>query len=270
MMKRILALIEVSVVFSLMIVLFRIVHGFPLSIEINASLNGYLFSEYTALLIIGLILYTFRFRNRLDIPLKEKLNYQAKIIGRGFFPIFLLSVLLSWVPWGEWGGSILISAIQVGLLVWFAWLVKDQKPTWQRQSMSSGLLLFPILMQISEKVGSILIAIVYFYLFVAVSEEILFRGYIQTRLNSVFGSSRQFFSIPWGWGVIFPAIFFGFWHLGLGTNSLNWPHVIWTTFAGLIFGIARQKSGSVIAPSFLHGIMNYGPQAILFYLFWQQ
>lgn len=60
------------------------------------------------------------------------------------------------------------------------------------------------------------------------------------------------------------AVLFGFWYLGWGTDMLNWPQVIWTMFVGLIFGIVREKSESVIAPTVLHGMMNYGPQAILF------
>jgi membrane protease YdiL (CAAX protease family) len=37
--------------------------------------------------------------------------------------------------------------------------------------------------------------------------------------------------------------------------------------AGLIFGLAREKSEGILAPTILHGIMNYGPQAALFDLF---
>jgi membrane protease YdiL (CAAX protease family) len=58
--------------------------------------------------------------------------------------------------------------------------------------------------------------------------------------------------------------------LGWKSGVLEWPHVLWTMFAGLIFGFVREKSEGIIAPVILHGIMNYGPQAILFYLFWSK
>ena len=270
MKKKILAFIEVSTVFCLLVVLFRVVQSNPLSKNINETLNGYLFSEYAILMIVVLALYLFCSRSESKILRSEKIRFQAQIIGRGFFPIFTLSVLLSWINWRDWGGAFLISVIEIGLLAWFAWLVRNTQPPWQKVGVSSSLLLYPIMMHHSERVTDILVAIVYFYLFVAVSEETLFRGYIQTRLNTVFGSSKRLFGIPWGWGLVVSAVYFGIWHLGLGTGSLNWPHVIWTLFAGLIFGIVREKSESVIAPIILHGIMNYGPQAILFYLFWGQ
>jgi hypothetical protein len=32
--------------------------------------------------------------------------------------------------------------------------------------------------------------------------------------------------------------------------------------------MVREKSDGVIAPALLHGVINYGPQAALFYLLW--
>lgn len=185
----------------------------------------------------------------------------------GFFPIFVLGVLLSWIDWRQWTGAVIISIIEIGLLFWFARMVRD-KPSWQNNSVISSFLLFPAAALISTKLESVIVAVIYFYLFVALSEEILFRGYIQSRLNSVFGRPKCFLGVSWGWGLIISSVFFGFWHLGWKSGTLEWPHVLWTMFAGLIFGFVREKSESVIAPALLHGIMNYGPQAILFYLFW--
>ena len=71
-----------------------------------------------------------------------------------------------------------------------------------------------------------------------------------------------------GMGVNYLICFFGLWHWGWNPETLAWPHVLWTMLAGVIFGIMREKSESVIAPAIFHCIMNYGPQAILFYLFW--
>ena len=268
MKSRILGIIEVGIVFVLMSVLFRSIQSIPLSTKINASLEGFLFSEYATLLVVVAIIYIARCRSISNGSISEKLEYQTKIIVRGFLPIFTLSVLLNWIDWRQWIGAILISVIEIGLLFWFAWLVRHQQPVWQKVSIGSSLLLLPSMMQISAKLVSVLVAIIYFYLFVALSEEILFRGYIQTRLNRAFGRTKRFFGIQWGWGLIVTAVLFGFWHLGWGTDTLNWTQVLWTMFAGLIFGIVREKSESVLAPTILHGSMNYGPQAILFYLFW--
>lgn len=198
------------------------------------------------------------------------MKYQFLITAYGFFPIFILSVLLSRINWTQWSGAILISIIEIGLLLWLAWMVKDKQPSGQNMSVVGGVILFPILCQFPSKIISVIISIIYFYFIVAMSEEILFRGYIQSRLNTVYGRTKRLFGTRWGWGLIISSILFGLWHLGWNTGTTNWPQVLWTMFAGLIFGFVREKSESIIAPTILHGIMNYGPQAVLFYLFWSQ
>lgn len=268
MRKRIIGIIEISLVFLLMVLLFRSIKALQISKTINASFNGFLFSEYATLVIAATLLYIAFCRPGSEIPFFDKLRYQWKVVARGFFPIFSLSVLLGWVNWRQWTGAFMISVAEVGLLFWFARLVSHQQPTWRKISVSGSLILLPAIALTSSKIVEVLIAIVYFYLFVAISEEVFFRGYIQTRLNSVFGRPKKFLGIQYGWGLVITSVFFGMWHLGWGSETLAWPHVVWTMFAGLIFGFVREKSESVIAPAILHGIMNYGPQAVLFYLFW--
>jgi membrane protease YdiL (CAAX protease family) len=268
MKAKILSIIEVSVIFLLMSYLFRYVQSIPLTKEIPDSLDGFLFPSYAVLLIISFLIYIIRDQHKPKIPIPEKLRGQIEITAQGFFPIFTLSVLLSWIDWTQWTGAILISIIEIGLLFWFAYLVREKQSTGQKMGIIGGLALIPIASQVSNKLGSVFIAVIYFYLFVALSEEILFRGYIQSRLNSAFGRPRHIFGIRWGWGLIISSVLFGLWHWGWNPETLAWPHILWTMLAGLIFGIVREKSESVIAPAILHGIMNYGPQAILFYLFW--
>jgi membrane protease YdiL (CAAX protease family) len=269
MKAKIISIIEVSVIFILMIYLFKFIQSLPLAIKITDSLDGLLFPGYAALLIASFCLYITRAHIRLKTPISLKLKYQLEITAYGFFPIFIIGVLLSWIDWTKWPGAALISIIEIGLLFWFARMVRD-KQSWQNIGVGSGLLLFPAVSQISPKIGSIIIAIIYFYLFVALSEETLFRGYIQSRLNSVFGRPKHFLGVSWGWGLIISSVLFGLWHLGWKPGTLEWPHVLWTVFAGLIFGLVREKSESIIAPTILHGVMNYGPQAILFYLLWSK
>jgi membrane protease YdiL (CAAX protease family) len=268
MKSKVLSLVEVSVVYALMLILFRYVRSIPLAVEMTTSLNGFLFPAYTALLIASLSLYLHRGQNQIKIPFPEKWKYQLVIVGRGFFPVFILSVLLGWINWAEWTGAILISIIEVGLIFWFAFLVKDKFPSWNKIGILGGFMLYPMAAQFLNKFGSTVISVIYFYLLVGLSEEILFRGYIQSRLNAGFGRPKQFFGIPWGGGLVITSGFFGLWHLTMNPEPSAWPHVLWTIAAGLLFGFVREKSESIIAPAILHGIMNYGPQAILFYLFW--
>jgi uncharacterized protein len=266
MKSKILSIIEVVVVFILMIYLFRFVNSTPLAWDIIDFFGGRLFPGYIALLIASLILYYFRVCNQTKDPISKKLKYQLDVITAGFFPFFVLSVLLTWIDWKQWAGAVLISILEIGLLFWFAQMAKD-RPSWPSTSIIGGFFLITTAFQNSTRFASVFTDIISVYLFVALSEEILFRGYIQSRLNSVFGRPKRFFNIHWGCGLIITSVLFGFWHLGWSLDMLAWPHVLWTIFAGLCLGFVREKSESVIAPAFLHGIMNYGPQAILFYLF---
>ncbi len=268
MKSKILAVIEVSLIFLLLVNIFWAIQSNPVAANISHSFGGYHIAGYATLLLISIPIYLISCRKQKDNSMREKLAYQGEIIKLGFFPVFTLSVVLSWIDWTQWVGVILISSIEIGLLIWFAWMVRHKQPVRQKIGAGSSLLLFPMLTQISSRLGSVIVSIIYFYLLVALSEEILFRGYIQSRLDSAFGQPKQFFGIRWGWGLIISSILFGFWHAGWFSGTLNWPHVIWTIIAGLFFGLVREKSEGVIAPALLHGIMNYGPQAVIFYLFW--
>lgn len=267
MKAKILSILEVSVVFILVVYLFRLAAAAPLPAKISSALGGYLFPAYAFLLAAALALYGFRVLSRHSIPSSRKLKVQLAITGYGFFPMLILSAALNWINWKTWGGAVLVAFIALAMLVWFARLVKD-RPLWQKTAVAAGFLLFPVGAQILTRLGTVVVSILYFYLFVALSEEIFFRGYIQSTLNAAFNRPCQFWGITFGWGLILSSVFFGLWHVGGNAAAISWPQVLWTIFAGMFLGLVREKSDSVIAPALLHGIMNYGPQAILFSLLW--
>jgi hypothetical protein len=119
--------------------------------EITDSLSGFLFPGYAVLLLISFLIYTIRDQRKPKIPFSEKLQYQIRITAQGFLPIFILSVLLSWIDWTQWTGAILISIIEIGLLFLFAYLVRDKQPTGQKMGVIGGLALIPIASQISNR-----------------------------------------------------------------------------------------------------------------------
>jgi membrane protease YdiL (CAAX protease family) len=225
-----------------------------------------LFLPYALLLVFSVALYMWRGAGRRESFSAARLRTQGQMIAAGFFPIFLLSVLLTWVDWRRWPGAVLIALAALGMLAGFAWLAR-RKPEGTATGMAGALLLAGAL-QLTGRVSGVLLSILYFYLFVALGEELFFRGYVQTRLNAVFGRPFGWLGIRWGWGLVMAALLFGLWHLGWPQGAPAWPHVLWTAFAGLLFGTVREKSDSAIASAVLHGILNYGPQAVLFALFW--
>ncbi len=265
--NRNLVLVEVGIVYFLMIYVFRTVQALPAAQQIATALNGHLFPAYAALLAAAFTVYNIRAYSQLRLPSPEKRRHQLQMAGLGFLPAFLVSVLLTWADWQQWSGVLVIVAALIAGLVWFGWAAR-KKNSWQEAGMAGGLLLVPLAAALLPRLGEVLLAIVYFYFFVALSEETLFRGYLQVRLNSVLGRPFRFFGIQWGWGLIVSAVLFGFWHWGWVPGEVRWTQVVWTMFAGLFLGMVREKSDGVIAPALLHGVINYGPQAALFYLLW--
>jgi len=51
--------------------------------------------------------------------------------------------------------------------------------------------------------------------------------------------------------------------LAAGHWQLTWWWGLWTFFTGLVFGLVREKSGSIVAPALLHGLPQAIAQAVL-------
>jgi len=83
-------------------------------------------------------------------------------------------------------------------------------------------------------------------------EEILFRGYIQSRLNHSFGKPFHTWGVSWGPGLIIASALFGILHCLQHTGTI-WLGM-WTFFGGLVFGWLRERTGSIIAPALVHGV----------------
>lgn len=112
--------------------------------------------------------------------------------------------------------------------------------------------------------GPVTGAFAYFGLvaFTAVGEELFFRGYIQSRLNGVFGRPWHISSIPVGAGLFLSAILFGFLH---ALNTVDyfrghfvfaWSWALATTATGTLLGMIREKTGSLIPGMIAHGLLD--------------
>jgi CAAX protease family protein len=198
----------------------------------------------------------------------HQLRYQLDIALSCFFP-----VALAWIPiamgvdYTTWGGAILLAITQVGLLLALGLILRKKAPASATVMSTALLLLVPSMSSGDTAVaGKAIVTFLFYGVFVAFGEEILFRGYMQTRLNDVFGKPYRFFEIPFGWGAIIASMLFGLMHIGifrwiLGMSTemtLAWG--FWTIFGGLVFSLVREKSGGILAPALLHGL----PQAIAF------
>ncbi len=107
------------------------------------------------------------------------------------------------------------------------------------------------LQPLSELASNIVRALI----FVAVLEELFFRGYVLTRLNDVFGRRYVLFNVNYGAGLLVAALVFGAFHPLSVVGQNPWPWALWTGVMGLVFGFLREKSGAVVASSLVHGVI---------------
>jgi membrane protease YdiL (CAAX protease family) len=93
-------------------------------------------------------------------------------------------------------------------------------------------------------------------------EEIFFRGYIQSRLDHAFGCSVCVWGVRSGVGLLASSLLFGFIH-ALNTVDyfhacfdFGWSYGLQAMVQGLLYGILRAKSGSVLPGAITHGLLD--------------
>ncbi len=79
--------------------------------------------------------------------------------------------------------------------------------------------------------------------FVGFVEEIVFRSILQTRLSDSFGAVK---------GIVIASLLFGLMHSGYGTVY----EILFTSFAGLLFGYMFYKTNSLPLVTLAHGSVN--------------
>lgn len=125
-----------------------------------------------------------------------------------------------------------------------------------------GLLLFPILLGLwMNRLNLVIIStVIWQFIFSGFGEEFVWRGYVQSRLNHAFGRPYCLFGVPFGAGLVIASLLFGLAHAlntynpSAGEYSLAWGWAAWTTLSGLLFGILREKTGSLIPSGIAHGL----------------
>jgi hypothetical protein len=176
-----------------------------------------------------------------------------------YLPASLAVLPTAFVDSNTWGGALIISlAIILAILV-IAWLLRRGTiPLMGIITILLTILGFGISAVLNGTFPPLKTAFGNFMIyavFVGFGEEILWRGYIQSRLNHAFGKPYQFLGISWGMGLILASVFFGFAHVLNGwPEQWYWAWGIWTACNGLLLGLVREKTGSVLASSFLHGL----------------
>jgi membrane protease YdiL (CAAX protease family) len=88
-----------------------------------------------------------------------------------------------------------------------------------------------------------LLSFLQIFLFIAVLEELFFRGFLQSLLSKSLGS--------WVAGQAAVSVLFGLFHI-LHPPVPNWQYVALATVAGWFYGSAFRKTGSLMTSSLVH------------------
>ena len=260
-------------VISVFLLTFIVIWAFQLT-HIAGWQKGFLhrsFLEYTVMILVPLLILFFTRKSFGSYAITfQNLRYHIDVASTCLVVVIPLSVLehafllpklqISYV---DWGGALILSVLDICSLFLIAYLLK-KKQTFTNLP-SSNIILFLFLLVAAFSLAAFttpyterISGFVFYLFFVGFGEEIMFRGYIQSRLNEAFDRPYRFFGVGWGWGLIIASLIFGFMHVINPYNPFHWWWGFWTFFGGLFFGFIREKTGSVVAPAIIHGM----PQAI--------
>ncbi|NOH02489.1 MAG: CPBP family intramembrane metalloprotease [Chloroflexi bacterium] len=170
------------------------------------------------------------------------------------------------------GGAFVALTEVVGVAV-MLWVLNRQKPVKSGRGnviVTVALLLFPIGVALAmNKLSAIVVStVVWQFVFSGFGEEFVWRGYVQSRLNQAFGRPMRMFGIQFGAGLIVASLLFGLLHAFntydpvIGFASLSWGWALSSSAAGLFFGLIREKTGTLVAPSIAHGLPDAVGEAL--------
>lgn len=180
-----------------------------------------------------------------------------------YLPVSLALLPTVFVDWASWSGAAVLGASYLAALAIVAWLF--HRPLVPVMGVVTIVLTVAGMGAVAFAHGTLppapkaLDSFVTYALFVAVAEEVFWRGYVQSRLNLAFGRPYRAGGIMWGPGLIVASVFFGFVHVlnidpATGSVGWYWPWGAWNVCAGLLYGYVREKTGSVLASTVLHGL----------------
>jgi len=201
----------------------------------------------------------------LDVGIKA---YLARFISVG-----ALGVVLSLgIGYESLQGGAIIALAELIVIAIVVMVLQKQKTVTSGKTnliVTGVILLFPIFVGLAmNRLTLIVVSTVVWQFFSGFGEEFVWRGYVQSRLNQAFGRPFRWFGIQFGAGLIVTSLLFGFFHAfntydsALGLASLSWGWALFTTFSGLLFGILREKTGSLVAPGIAHGLPDAVGEAL--------
>lgn len=186
-------------------------------------------------------------------------------VAAGLGPVLWLGLDYRALP----GGAIHAAADLVAIAVLLRVLSRHREEAAAASARSNllavaGLLLLPVVVAlVMGKLTLALVSTVVWQLACSgFGEELVFRGYVQSRLNQAFGRPYQLAGIRFGPGLVVAALLFGLMHafntvdLARGQHTLAWGWTLFTVLGGVFFGLVREKTGGLLGCSLAHGLVD--------------
>jgi uncharacterized protein len=265
MKKGIAATVEVVIVLALALAAFRAVRASSIG-QWEGQAVGFPFLEY-ALLLALVAAASFLARRSLaagGLVLRPS-GPGLKLAAAGALPVLAMSFALSWLGWQSWGTAAILSLIAVAILFLVSLLSREME-SGEGRAKPGLMVLAPGLafLALAQPAAAppISLRLLGTLLLVAPAEELLFRGYIQSRLNAAFGRPFALLGARCGWGLVLTSVLFGAWHVlnpfdpFRGQFGLAWTWGLWTASLGLLLGWARERTGGLEAPWLWHALIN--------------
>ncbi|MFQ6087603.1 MAG: lysostaphin resistance A-like protein [Candidatus Methanofastidiosia archaeon] len=269
------AVFEIILAFSLTFIALWAFQLTPIP-ELQKDILHHSFLEYTIMILVPLLILFFTRKSFASYGITfQNLRYHLDVAFTCLAVVMPLSALgyafllpKLQTSYLYWDGALILSVLKISSLFLIAYLLKKKQTFSNLPSSNVILFLFFLVAVFSVAVFTTphtkrISGFVFYLFFVGFGEEIMFRGYIQSRLNEAFGHPYQFFEVNLGWGLVITSLIFGLMHIINPYNPFNWWWGFWTFFSGLVLGFIREKTGSIVAPAIIHGL----PQAFVILFF---
>ncbi|RPH34150.1 MAG: CPBP family intramembrane metalloprotease [Bacteroidales bacterium] len=183
----------------------------------------------------------------------------------GFATVGALKLKFS--SWPAFGILVFVVLVMTGIALLIYNKVDEEKTyrySWKLAFFGALFLVPPIVVGLAGKsVGITLFDQLYFTFGVGIAEELMYRGYIQTRINGEFGRPWRIGKTQFGPGLIISSVLFGLCHMyNLGSKDPNLIFALAAIFMGFFFGFARERGGIWVAIAF-HVLWSAIPEPIM-------
>ncbi|TFG14280.1 CPBP family intramembrane metalloprotease [Candidatus Thorarchaeota archaeon] len=247
-------------------------------IETQNILAAYVVGSLWFIIPFGVVMVTRRDRSSFGFTLRPIRRNVDR--GMSAFLVLLIALMgfgilsaLGWSYLEPRGAMLLTSLFSISLILVVLLIGRDDEEQEISNSSFYGDLIIIMLLLVLPILGgfvmgqlSILLVstVIWQFVFSGFGEEAFFRGYIQSRLNEAFGRPYEVKGVNFGVGLIISALIFSISHM-LNTFDLytltGQLAIWWGTFTfvgGLIFGLLKEWSGSIMPGGIAHGLEAFG------------